>query len=137
MKDSGFTLMETLCAIALLLVCAGSSAGLIFNTRRITGTVRERSVLQYRMLRIERLIREAAEGISVPYWAEDAEGLPAAKAAIEKTLSEAGYKGIVEIDALKDHWGRIRGVTYRCRINGQDYEGSGLFASVPIEQEER
>ena len=137
MKDeSGFTLMETLCAIALLLICAAAAGGLAYNARRITGTISERSALQYRRLRIERLIRETAENVSVPYWKEGVDGLSEAREAIEKALLEAGYKTRVECDALKDRSGRIRGVITRCSIDGREYEGSGLFASVPLEREE-
>ena len=134
--ESGFTLMETLCAIALLLICAGAAGGLAHSARRITGTIRERSVRQYRQLRIERIIREAAEEISVPYWAEETRGLTAAREAVEKALLEAGYKAGVELEALKDSGGRIRGINSRCRIDGQEYEAYGLFASVPLEREE-
>jgi len=136
MKDeSGFTLMETLCAIAILLICAGIAGGFVYNSRRIADTVSERSVRQFRQLRIEKLIREAAEEVSVPYWAEDVRGVSAARQAIEKSLSDAGYKTGIELETIIDQYGRIRGVTGRCLIEDQEYEGRGLFSSVALREE--
>ena len=125
--------METLCAITLLLICAGAAGGLVFNTRRITGNVRERAIRQYRRLQIERLIREAAEEVSVPYWEEDEKGIRTARETIEKALTEAGYRIGFELETIKDGAGRIRGVNCRCLVDGYEYEGAGLFASVPLQ----
>ena len=126
--------METLCAITLILICAGTAAGLVFNTRRITGNVREHALRQYRRLQIERLIREAAEEVTVPYWDEDEKGIHAARETIEKTLTEAGYRISFELETIYDDAGRIRGVNCRCLVEGYEYEGAGLFASVPLER---
>jgi len=135
--EAGFTLMETLCAIALILICTGAAAGLAYNTRRIAGTIREQSIQQYRRLRIEELIRETAENISVPYWERDEQGFPMACKAVEKTLLEAGFNAGVEFEALRNDAGQLRGIRCRCFIDGKEYEGSGLFASVPLAKEDR
>jgi prepilin-type N-terminal cleavage/methylation domain-containing protein len=133
--ESGFTLMETLCAIALILACAGTAGGLAYSVRRISGSMQEHSSQQYLQLRIERLIREAVEGVSLPYWERDERGLQAAKEAVEKALSEAAYRSGVEFETIQDGMGRTRGVLCRCRIDGREYEALGLFASVPLARE--
>ena len=134
-NEAGFTLMETLCAIALLLICAGAAGGLAYNSRRVTGDVKERSHQYYRQLQIERLIREAVENVSIPYWEEDEKGITIARDAIEKALSGAGYKSGFEMEPLKDSLGRVRGVSCRFLFDGHEYEGAGLFASIPLERE--
>lgn len=134
-NEDGFTLMETLCAITLLLICAGAAGGLAYNTRRVTSDVKEHSRQHYRQIQIERLIREAIENISIPYWEEDEKGITAAREAIEKALLGAGYKNGFEIKTLKDGTERIRGVSCRFFVDGQEYEGAGLFASISLERE--
>jgi len=133
MKDqAGFTLMETLCAIALLLIFAAATGALMHNSRRITGIIGERSSRHYRQLHIERLIREAIEDVSIPYWSEDTLGIAAAREAIEKTLLDAGYNVAVELEVLQDNSGRIRGARWRSILAGQQNEIYGLFGSVPL-----
>jgi prepilin-type N-terminal cleavage/methylation domain-containing protein len=133
--EKGFTLIETLCVISLLLICAGVAGSLSHSVRRITANIQSRSVQQYRQLQIERIIREAVEGVTVPYWDRDERGLSLAREAIENALSGAGYKVSIELEALTDNMSRIRGVICRCRVDGREYEGRGLFGSVPLVRE--
>ncbi|MCL1812619.1 MAG: prepilin-type N-terminal cleavage/methylation domain-containing protein [Treponema sp.] len=132
--ESGFTLMETLLAIALLLICTGVAGGLVYNSRRIIGNTRERSGQYYRQLHLEKLIRESVEGVSIPYWEGNEHGIIAAREAIENALFIAGYKTGFELEPIKDSFGRIRGIRCRCFLDGYEYEGFGLFASVSLER---
>ena len=134
-NEAGFTLMESLCVIALLLICSGVVGGTAYNTRRITGDIKERSAGQYRHIKIERLIREAAEGVLLPYWENDERGLIEARKAIETALSEAGYRVGVDLETLRDEPGRLRGIRCHCRIDGRKYEIPAFFSSVPLEKE--
>lgn len=129
--------METLCAIALIIICAGTVGGLIYSVRRITEDAKERSELQFQQLRIERLIREAIETVLMPYWEQDERGLSMARKTIESALSKSGYLIGIEYETLKDKAGRVRGVRCRYRINGKEYDCCGLFASVPLLKERR
>jgi len=132
MKDeAGFTMMETLTVIALSIIIAGAMGALLFSSWRITNGIRQRNMQQFRQMRIENLIREAAEGVSVPYWQQPEQGLPKAKSAIGKALANAGYKNSFELETLHDNSGRPRGVICRCHIDGREYEVQSLFASVP------
>ena len=133
--QAGFTLIETLCAIALLLIFATAAGTLAHSSRRITGIIGQRSSSHYRQLHIERLVREAIEDVSIPYWADDTLGITAAREAIEKTLSDAGYNVAVDLEMLQDNSGRIRGTRWRSVIAGQQKEAYGLFATVPLVRE--
>lgn len=134
MKDeSGFTIMETLCAIALLVILAGISGTVIFNTRRITENIQTRADINFMQMRIETIIREVAEEIVLPYWEKDERALPLARVAITNELLKAGYEIDVEIEALHDNIGRVRGVHCRYHIEDLSFESSGLFASIPLE----
>ena len=131
-NEAGFTLMETLCAVALVLICASAAGGLIYSARRITGDVHNRASRQFRHLQMERIIRETVESVAIPYWEEDGNGLREARHLIEKALSGAGYKIDLELVPVKDGFGRIRGVSCRCFFDVNEYEVAGLFASVPL-----
>ena len=136
MKDeSGFTLMETLCAIALFLVVAGAAGGLAYNTRRITDNVQQRSFKYFRQLRFEALVREAAENVSIPYWENEENALPLAREALAKALTKAGYNDGFTIETLKDNSGRIRGMRCFYFSDSHEYKGAGLFASIPLARE--
>ena len=130
--ESGFTLMETLCALAVILACVGAAGSLAHGARRITGGIQERSSLYLNQLRIEKLIRETIEGITVSYWEQDERGLQIARESVHNVLMETADYSIVDFKPIKDSLGRIRGVSYRYHIGGREYEGLGLFASVPL-----
>ena len=135
MKDeSGFTLIETLCAVALILIIAGAAGSLIFSSRRITDSVKVRSQQQFRQLRIERLVRETIEGVSIPFWEREEQALPLAREAVSLALSQAGFNYNFSTETLLDRTGRIRGIRCFFLIDGIEYEASGLFASVPLER---
>ena len=132
-NESGFTFMETLCAIAIILACVGTAGGLAHSVRRITGSIKERSSLYFNQLRIERHIRESIEEISVPYWEQDERGLQIVRESVQKLLPEDNSG--IEFNPIVDSLGRIRGVRYRYRIDNREYDGLGLFASVPLAKE--
>jgi len=133
--ESGFTFMETLCAIALILACAGAAGGLAHSVRRITGSIQERSNHHYQQLKTERLVREAIEGVTIPYWEQDERSLLPAKEAVQKVLQEAGYRVNIAFEPIQDSAGRIRGLRCRYQINDYEYDSIGLFASVPLVRE--
>lgn len=134
--EAGFTVMETLCAMTLLLICAGAAGGLVYRARQGTEIVKERAEDQFKRLVIERIVRETAENVSVPYWEEGTRALPLAENAILSALRAAGYHGVLQSEALYDSHDRVRGVNCRYDLDGTVYEGMGLFASIPLERED-
>ena len=124
--------METLTVMALLIIITGTMGAMAYNSRRITDDIKQRTRQQFRQLQIESLIREAAEGISVPYWQQPEPDLPTVKNTIEKTLSNAGYKDSFKLETLYDNAGRPRGILCRYHIGGREFESRGLFASIPL-----
>jgi prepilin-type N-terminal cleavage/methylation domain-containing protein len=138
MKDeAGFTMMETLCAMALVLVCAGAAAGLVYRARHSTERIKAHSADQFKRLVIERIIRESAEAVRVPYWEEATRAGSIAQSAIETALRAAGYRGALHSEPIYDRSDRLRGVHCRYDLEGRVYEGIGLFASIPLEREDR
>jgi hypothetical protein len=153
-RDGGFTLMETLVSIALLMICAAALGQVLYRVRGSVVQLREKIAGTYRTLRFERIVRETAEGIAIPYWEkEDAPAaLAAAEAAVLAELEKTGDGENVVLEILRDKAGRLRGIrgirrpaerpverpvergAERPGRGGGEaaYEARGLFASVPV-----
>jgi prepilin-type N-terminal cleavage/methylation domain-containing protein len=141
-NEEGFTLMETLVSIALLLICGTAVGQIVFTLSRSAVAAREKSTALYRMLRMERIIRETAEGITIPYWEKEEASIKAADAALQSVLAQAEevFQGAAEktedaalvLEELRDPAGHLRGIRGRWRSAERDHESGGLFASMPV-----
>jgi hypothetical protein len=131
--QAGFTLMETLWALGLLLICAGAAGGLVFTGVRSVTRVRAVMDDQYRLLRVDGVIRKAAETVCIPYWEPGETGVYTVRAAIETALAGTADEGcLTALDSIRDREGRIRGVTCRYRIGKKEFVTQALFASIPL-----
>jgi type II secretory pathway pseudopilin PulG len=133
-KEAGFTLMETLVVLALLMVCAGAVSGVVFTAARGVRALRGAAERQAAALRIERRIRETVEAVSVPYWERDERGFEESRRLL---AAVAGGDALTALEPLRDRAGLVRGVRYRYRLGNAEYTGSALFGSIPVMGEVR
>ena len=129
-SNNGYTLMETLCVIALLLVYTGTLCGLIYVSGYTVSKIGETSKEQFRQLYTENLVRETIENFKIPYWENNHPDKT--EVAVIKAL-EIKKPGInILLTPLKDETGRLRGFNCRWSLNGNTHEIAALFISIPL-----
>ncbi|MCL2128897.1 MAG: prepilin-type N-terminal cleavage/methylation domain-containing protein [Treponema sp.] len=131
MKDSnaGFSLMETLVTIAIILVVSFSV--LIAFRSGTLGTLNALNEINTArtIIRTDRFIREQAESIHIPYWLNSFDSIENLKN--ELWRSRAGTL-IKEISLITDSSGFIRGVNVSFVVDNKTYSTRTLFSSIPV-----
>jgi type II secretory pathway pseudopilin PulG len=127
-KEAGFTLVETLVIIALILIVSGALGGVSFATLRSVEHALKAGNAAYRLIRMDDAIRAAASQVAVPYW------MPAERGAdLFRQLLEAQPE---TLQIGIERRGRT-GVTVRYELDGRYYESSAEFAYKPVMEETR
>jgi prepilin-type N-terminal cleavage/methylation domain-containing protein len=125
----GFTLMETLVSIAVILVISCSvfialSSGIKANSASVR-VIRTAN----RILDTDRFIRKQAESLHIPYWLKPDGPIEAFK--YELWRSRIGNY-LQSVTTLYDASGAARGVTVEYRIGNRNIQSSVLFPSRPL-----
>jgi prepilin-type N-terminal cleavage/methylation domain-containing protein len=132
--NDGFTLMEALVSIAVILVISGcvftafsASVRMISKARRTTNTA-------LKILQIDRFIREETESLHVPYWADTS----ARADLFEDYLSRSAYgRYIRQFDLIRSRAGTVRGIRVFYTVDGASSRTDALFPSIPVLEKTR
>ena len=128
-SEAGFTLMETLLSIAIVLVL-GSLLVVSTNTA-FQGA--SKSIMAVNtaatITRIDRHIRARANAVHIPYWADAKPYIDAITAELFQSKMGAYIKSI---RAVSDHRRVPRGIEVVYTVNNHEMRTVALFASVVI-----
>ena len=131
--NDGFTLIESLCSIAMTLVLSAAVCAL-FGTLLSDNHEGPLCIMSaVRIARTDTLIRKKAAETIIPYWER---GNDTSAVFTDQLLSEkkTGLAEIINVENLYDDKKRIRGITVDYKIIGsQDIiRTSALFGSIPV-----
>jgi prepilin-type N-terminal cleavage/methylation domain-containing protein len=131
-KEDGFTLVETLVSIALILIVLGALGGVTFAALRGVEHALKAGRAAYLLLRTDDQIRAAASQVVVPYWMPAERGTAMVRQLLEaKPETRRLLRGI----EMRDR--RCAGVTVRYELDGREYESNAGFAYKSIMEEMR
>jgi hypothetical protein len=127
--DAGFTLMEMVVTISIIMVISGSvmlafTIGFkaLAKTAQITKTA-------FIVVTVDQFIREETEGLHIPYFTTTAVPFNALK----DSLWRSRYGNLMTaIDTIRDRHGRERGIRVRFTIDGLEYVSETLIPSIPV-----
>ena len=125
----GFTLMESLVSIAIILILSGCiiiafSTGMKANIKSV-GAIRTANTI----LETDRFIREQVDSLHIPYWLKPEESIEKLKNQLWR--SKVG-KYIHEIAILYDTNGNPRGITVDYLVGTKNMKTSALFPFHPV-----
>jgi prepilin-type N-terminal cleavage/methylation domain-containing protein len=123
-NHDGFTLMESLVSIAVILIMSGC----IFITFTAGTKANSKSVLAAgtanKILETDRFIREKADFLHVPYWLKPDESVEEFKRELQRSRAGKYIRGITTV---YDSSGKIKGVDVNYVIEGRAIKTTALF----------
>ena len=131
-NSAGFTMMESMVAIAITLVVAGVLGAIVSTAFKGANSAASSAEGARKLLYIDRLIRNKAEDLYVPYWAS-------MERAGNDFTGELWASGIAKyIESIKLIYNSekiIRGVEVRYSINNKTFTTFALFSNRPLLKE--
>ena len=131
-SSAGFTMMETLVAIAITAVLAGIMITVVSSSFKGANSATKSMEGAYELLYIDKLIRDKAENLYVPYWAS----MEIAANNFSNQLWASDIAKYIESVKLIYNTGGsekiIRGVEVRYSINNNTFTTLALFSSKPL-----
>jgi hypothetical protein len=127
--DSGFTLMETIAATAVVFIISGCVVFSFQCSLRLLLKAKITAETTTKILSIDRYICETAEKFHIPYWS------PASKAAaVYKNMIVQSRFGryTTGFDPIAAPPGVIRGMRVFYTVNGVNCRTDAVFPSVPV-----
>lgn len=125
----GYTLMETLIVIAIMLLIGGASANFINVSMNANKKAFGNYSVAIQLLSIDHFIRRTCDDVHIPYWDASDAYIPSIVEGIAK--SKYTYE-IQSIKPLFDSKSVIRGLRVTYSVNGIEAMTDALFASVPV-----
>ena len=128
-SDRGYTLMETLVVIAIMLLMGGVCFNFINTSMGANKKAFNNYLAAIRLLSIDSNIRDTCDGVHIPYW-DRADGyIPS----VMDLIANSKYKDdIGKIEPIKDEKGNIRGLRVAYSVNGIDATTDAVFSSRPV-----
>jgi len=128
-NEAGFTLMETLLSVAIILILG--SLLVVSSNAAISGASQSFKAVNtaVTLTRIDRYIRNRADSVHIPYWADSTRYIEALSA--ELFQSRIGTY-IKSIRAIFDHRMSARGIEVTYIVNNHEMRTVALFPSIII-----
>jgi prepilin-type N-terminal cleavage/methylation domain-containing protein len=129
-NDSGFTFIETLAAVALMLIISSAIAGLFITASRSNQAALSSLKETYTLLNCDRKIRKHIAPISLPYWKNS---LSATYIICDSIIYDLTIPGVVLISAsplIQNGAAHGISVTYRLLPHAKEYTCAVLFSSA-------
>ncbi|MCL2762103.1 MAG: prepilin-type N-terminal cleavage/methylation domain-containing protein [Treponema sp.] len=127
--DAGFTLMETLLSVAiililgsLLVIASNTTIQGMFQSSKTTSTATA-------FTRIDRHIRIMADAVHIPYWANPIPYIEAFTAELYRSKTGAYIKSV---RIISDRHKVPRGIEVVYSVNGYEMQTTALFSSITI-----
>lgn len=127
-NNDGFTLVETLVSITLILVVCGALGGGLYAALRSLEHAGKAGGAAYRLLRMDDTIRAAAAEVVLPYWAPARQGGAVFQQKLDANPATAGLHPLAT---------RRNGAIVRYEVDGKDFEATVVFGYRPVMEEER
>ncbi|MDR2184319.1 MAG: type II secretion system GspH family protein [Treponema sp.] len=134
LNQAGFTLMENLVSMAVILIISGPVITGFSAALRALRQTAQAAKTAAAAVETDRFIRRRADTFRIPYW-ESAERAAAGFKDELRRSAHGAYMG--EIENLRDSSGRIRGVKVHFKIADRSFFTETAFASIPIMEEPR
>ncbi|QQO10745.1 PulJ/GspJ family protein [Breznakiella homolactica] len=128
-RDGGFTLMETLISIAVMLIISGCVIFAFTAAMKASAKSAAAANAAREIIRVDRFIRNQAEELHIPYWAYSSPYIAEFKNSLWR--SEAG-KYITVVESMYTSAGLPCGVKVTYEIGGRTMQTSALFPAVPV-----
>ena len=122
-------MMEALVAVAITAIMAGVLITIVSSSFKGVSNATNSMEGAYELLYIDRLIREKAENLYVPYWASME--IAAGNFSDQLWLSNIG-KYIESVRLIYNSEKIIRGIEVRYSINNNSFTTLALFSSKPV-----
>jgi len=133
-RSYGFTLMETLVSIALILTV--SYCVIVAFSTATRANLKSLVVIRtaHKILETDRFIREMADSLHVPYWLKPEESIVEFQNELWRS-KEGRY--IQEISILYDSSGLPRGITVGYTIGNRHIKTSALFPFLQVTERQK
>jgi len=128
-SDRGYTLMETLVVIAIMLLMGGVCFNFINTSMGANKKAFNNYFVAIRLLSIDSYIRATCDDVHIPYW-DSADGyIPS----VMEVIAKSKYKDdISSIEPIKDGNSNLRGLRVAYSVNGIDATTDAFFSSIPV-----
>ena len=127
--EEGFTLMEVLVTVAVVLLLGGLSVTASNTAMRGIALSNKTVKTAETIKRIDRHIRESAGGVRIPYWANPA---PYVDACISELFGSPFGAYIRTVTAVSDDNGIPKGVEAVFSVNNVTVRTAALFSAVAV-----
>lgn len=128
-SDHGYTLMETLIVIAIVVLMGGASANFINVSMNANKKAFSNYSVAIRLLSIDHFIRRTCDEVHIPYWDIADTYIPS----IMEGVRNSKYKNDIQsIKSLLDTKSTIRGLRVVYSVNGVEAMTDAVFASLPV-----
>ena len=127
--NAGFTMMESIVAIAITTILAGVMIIIVSSSFKGANTVAISMDNTQELLYIDKFIREKAENLYVPYWASME---IAANNFMDQLWSSSIAKYIESVKLIYSSEKIIRGIEVRYSIGNNTFTTLTLFSSKPL-----
>jgi prepilin-type N-terminal cleavage/methylation domain-containing protein len=128
-SDHGYTLMETLVVIAIMLLMGGVCFNFINTSMGANKKAFKNYSVAIRFLSIDSYVREKCAAVHIPYWDTADVYIPSVTA----TIASSKYKGdIRSIEPIKDAKSNVRGLRVTYSVNGIEATTDAVFSSIPV-----
>jgi hypothetical protein len=128
-NDGGFTFIETLASLSLVLLVFASASGAFIQLSRNNGTAFENIRESWHILSFDQRLRRKIEPVIVPYWENSLSYTERLKEEIMSAFNDADITIIAAGAVLKDKSSHGLEVSYRYRGSGKMYTSICLFSS--------
>ncbi|MCL2294994.1 MAG: prepilin-type N-terminal cleavage/methylation domain-containing protein [Spirochaetes bacterium] len=128
-SSAGFTMMESMVAIAITAIMAGVIFTIISTSFKGANNTMSSIESAYELLFVDRLIREKAETLYVPYWASME---IAADNFSDQLWTSSIAKYIESVKLIYNSERIIRGIEVKYLINNNSYTTLALFSNRPL-----
>jgi hypothetical protein len=127
--DGGFTFIETLASLSLVLLVFASVSGAFLQLSRNSGAAFENIREAWHILSFDQRLRKKIEPLIVPYWENSLSYTEDLRKEIMSTFNDADITIIAADAVLKDKSSCGLEVSYRYRTGGKKYASVCLFSS--------
>ena len=127
--EAGYTLMETLVSIAIVLALSGALAVTAVASMRALSQSFSAIQSAVTIARIDRFVRSGADSLHVPYWENSQPHVDSFSDSLYRSRI-GGY--IASITVIRDSRRIIRGLEVTYTVNNREIRTRALFPAVPV-----
>lgn len=129
MNNEGYTFIESIVAIAVVTLISAIIISFVFLSFKTGKKIMQIESYSFKLLSIDRIIREQADNFIVPYWQSPEE---AANILVNQLWRSETGKYLRGVNLLYNKKKQLAGIEVTYLIGEKIFKTSALFASRPV-----